>query len=320
VRLTVTDMPENFPAQIANGRTMSVFSHVMNLTLDTDRETPSVVTIDARDNAPLSPGTARLNAPAGLDFSRVVRPGSGLAIRAGILRIQDTDLTFDFRGAAPMKWHDGPTRPKHNQSELHAGWVDAWSLFVDAPDPSGFAEALTSNTQSSGFDRALARRVRTAVPDLMHASADMNLPSAWASLHRLLGTGPGLTPSGDDFATGFFLGMQSVSPSPGRKAFLGGLTKATLVQSGDSTEVSSACLEHAAAGRFSAPLTCFVEGIISHADNLPARLADVLAMGHSSGRDVAFGILCGLAVTALDLRARVNTRLNNVHLHEKTTQ
>lgn len=320
MRLTVTDMPENFPAQIANGRTMSVFSHVMNLTLDTDRDTRSVVTIDARDNAPLSPGTARLKAPAELDFSRVVRPGSGLAIRAGILRIRDTDLTFDFRGAAPMKWHDGPTRPRPNPSELAAGWVDAWSLFVDAPDPSGFAAALTSDTRGSRFDRALTRRVRTAVPDLMHASADMNLPSAWACLHRLLGIGPGLTPSGDDFATGFFLGMQTVSPSQAQQAFLRGLTQATLAQSGDSTEVSRACLEHAAAGRFSAPLTCFVEGIMAHADNLPARLADVLAMGHSSGRDAAFGVLCGLAVTAPDLHARVIAQLNNAHLHEKTTQ
>jgi hypothetical protein len=30
--------------------------------------------------------------------------------------------------------------------------------------------------------------------------------------------------------------------------------------------------------------------------------------------------LCGLAATALNLRARVIAQLNNVHLHEKTTQ
>jgi hypothetical protein len=320
VRLTVTDMPEHFPAQVATGQTLSVFPRVMNLALGNDRDTRCVVTIDARDKAPLSPGTARLDAPAGLDFSRLVRPGSSLAIRAGILRIQDADLTFDFRSAAAMTWHDGPARPKHRKTELVAGWGAAWSLFLDLPDPSGFAAALTSETQKSRFECALTRRVRTAVPDLMHASADMNLPIAWAALHRLLGSGPGLTPSGDDFATGFFLGMQSVSPGQGRQAFLGGLTQATLAQSCDSTDVSRACLEHAAAGRFSAPLTSLVEGITSRANNLPARLADVLVIGHSSGRDAAFGVLCGLAVTEAGLRTRVITQLSHAHLHEKTAR
>ena len=146
------------------------------------------------------------------------------------------------------------------------------------------------------------------------------MAAAWAALHRLLGTGPGLTPSGDDFATGFFLGMRSVSLHPGRQAFLGELTHATLAQSCDSTDVSRACLEHAAAGRFSAPLTSLVKAIAAHTNDLPARLADVLAMGHSSGRDAAFGVLCGLAVGEPDLRARVITKLNNAHLHEKTAQ
>ena len=320
MRLTVTDMPERFPAQVATGQAMSVFPRVMNLALDTNHGTRCVVTIDARAKAPLSPGTARLNVPAGLDFSRIVRPGSGLAIRAGILRIQDADLTFDFRSAAAVTWPGEPTRPKHRHPELMAGWGDAWSLFIDAADPSGFAAALISGSHSSGFERTLTRRVRTTVPDLMLASADMNLPIAWASLRRLLGTGPGLTPSGDDFATGFFLGMQTVSPDQSRQAFLADLTRATLAQSCDSTDVSRACLEHAAAGRFSAPLTSLVEGIAARANNLPSRLADVLVMGHSSGRDAAFGVLCGLAVTEPDLRTRVIIKLNHAHLHEKTTQ
>lgn len=320
MRLTVTDMPERFPAHIADGQTLNVFTRVMNLTLATDRDTRAIVTLDARDRAPLSPGTARLDAPAGLDFSRLVRPGTGLSIRAGILRIQDAHLTFDFRGATPMTWHGRPTPPEQRRPTLGAGWKVAWTLFIDAPDLSGFAAALTGDTHHSGFERALARRVRAAVPDLMHASAGMDLPGAWSALQRLLGTGPGLTPSGDDFATGFFVGMQFVAASQGRQAFLGSLTRATLAQSSDSTDVSRACLEHAAAGRFSAPLTSLVEGIASHANDLSARLADVLAMGHSSGRDAAFGVLCGLAVTEPDLRARVNAELNNTYLHETTIQ
>jgi hypothetical protein len=320
MRLAVTDMPEHFPAQIADGQTMSVFPRVINLALNCDRNRRSIVTIDARDKAPLAPGTARLTAPAELDFSHLVRPGTDLAVRGGILRIHSADLAFDFRGAAPVAWEVRPTRPKPNQSRLSTGWIDAWSLFIDAPDPCGFAAALFADTQRSAFDRALARRVRATVPDFMRAGADTSLPDAWACLRRLLGVGLGLTPSGDDFSTGFFLGFERTSHEPGQRDFLHGLTRATLTQTHDSTDVSRACLTHAAAGRFSAPLTGLADGIVRHADNLPTRLANVLEMGHSSGRDAAFGVLCGLAVRNPDLRARVITQLNNAHMQEKSAR
>jgi hypothetical protein len=320
MRLAVTDMPEYFPAQIANGQTISVFPRVINLVLDTDDDKRSIVTIDARDKAPLSPGTARLTAPAGMDFSSLVRPGAGLALRAGILRIQDADVAFDFRGAAPVTWKDGPTQPKQSQSKLTAGWGRAWSLFIDAPDPSGFAVALFADTQRSAFDHALARRVRSSVPGLMQTSADTDLARAWNRLHRLLGIGPGLTPSGDDFATGFFLGMQTISQHPDQQVFLDGLRQAALARASDSTDVSRACLAHAAAGRFSAPLTGLAEGISAHAADMPTRMANALELGHSSGRDATFGVLCGLAISHVNLRARVISQLNNAHLHEKSAR
>ncbi|MEP4887558.1 MAG: DUF2877 domain-containing protein [Alphaproteobacteria bacterium] len=281
----------------------------------------SVATIDARDGAPLSPGTARASAPPDLDFSRRIRPGSAVAVRAGILRIQNADLTFDFRGAAPMPWRDGQNdgqdKPQYNQKRFSTGWFDAWSSFVYTPEPAGFAAALVADEERSAFNRALVRRVRTHVPELMHASVVADLPVAWASLQQLLGMGPGLTPSGDDFATGYILGFGQVSRKPDRIEFLQGLTQAARNRSRNSTDVSRAYLEHAGAGRFSVPLTALVEAIMSHAGNLPARLAGVFRLGHSSGRDAAFGILCGLAVGAPELCAHVVTKLDNPYLQEK---
>lgn len=318
MRLTVTDIPERFPTQVANGRAMSVHTRVMNIALGTDAG--AVVTIDARNDAPLSPGTARLNAPDGMDFSRLVRPGAVLAMRAGILRVQGADLTFDFRNAAPMKWHNKPDQPEINRSKLEAGWLETWSLFEEAAEISGFTAALFDDALLGGFDRALAHRVRASVPELLQAAAKTNFPDGWESLRRLLGSGPGLTPSGDDFATGFFLGFAYAARDRRQQAFLHDLTRATLAQAYDSTDVSRACFQHAATGHFSAPLTCFVEGIATHADNLPARLADALAMGHSSGRDAAIGVLCGLAVTEEPLRTRVINALDITYQHENQTR
>jgi len=318
VRLTVTDMPERFPTHVANGRAMSVFSRVMNVALGGDAG--PVVTIDARHDAPLSPGTARLAAPDGIDFSRLVRPGTGLAMRAGILRVQGADLAFDFRNAATMKWPDGATHPTRNRAKFKAGWVDAWALFVDTPDPSGFAAALTSDPQMCRFARALVCRVRDTIPELICAAADTNLPAAWACLSRLLGTGPGLTPSGDDFATGFFLGLGAGADNDRQQAFLHGLTRATLAQACDSTDVSRACFEHAATGCFSASLTALVDGIANRTDDLAARLTEVLMMGHSSGRDAAFGLMCGLSAAEPGLRAHVIDALDITYLHETPTR
>ena len=320
MRLNVIDMPEYFPARDATGHALSVHARVINLGLDGDHAGHSIVTIDARNNAPLSPGAARLKAPKYLDFSRMVRPGAGVAIRSGIMRISAAELAIDFRDAAPVRWNDGPVRPKQSKTGLAAGWVDAWSLLIDGTDPSGFATALVNSEQQSRFDRVLARRVRTAVPGLMQASAKVDLPRARDFLRRLLGTGPGLTPSGDDFATGYFLGLGQVFHDPNQLKFLCGLAQAAVAQSLDSTDVSRAYLAHAAAGRFSEPLTSFVGAVLSHDDDLPARLTDVLSMGHSSGRDAAFGVLCGLAVNDPHLHTRVGSQLNNVHLQENTAR
>jgi hypothetical protein len=320
MRLAVTDMPEHFPAQIANGITTSVFSRVVNLALDTEDGSRTHVTIDARNNAPLAPGTARLDAPAALDFSRLVSPGAGFAMRAGVLRIQGAELAFDFRAAAPISWAQKQPRTNRESSRLVAGWIDAWSLFTDAPGSAGFAMALFPDTPRSAYDRALARRVQITVPELMRASAKSDMPVAVACLRSLLGSGPGLTPSGDDFATGYFLGIGHVACEREQMEFLRRLIRAALVQSSDSTDISHAYLAHAAAGRFSAPLTCLVDGIGAHTDDIPARLADVTDMGHSSGRDTVLGLLCGLAVHEPALRERVINKLNEAHLHEKVTR
>ena len=315
MRLTVSDMPEFFPAQMASGQALSIFPKVMNLALDT--AAGSLVSVDARIDAPSSPGTARLLAPDDLDFTRLVRPGAGLAMRAGVMRIHGSDLTFDFRGANSVAWDGEPAQPHEVSSRSAAGWVDAWSLFLDAPCRSGFAAALFSDAGHSRFERALTRRVRRTVPKLLAAGAAADLPVTWSCLRRLLGAGPGLTPSGDDFATGFFRGYGFRARDGRERGFLHGLARATVGQTQDSSHVSRACLEHAAAGRFSAPLTSLVEGIVTGADNLHARLASVLTMGHSSGHDAAFGALCGLAVPDAGLRACITDKLDITDLDEK---
>ncbi|MGB0572202.1 MAG: DUF2877 domain-containing protein [Alphaproteobacteria bacterium] len=229
-------------------------------------------------------------------------------------------MAFDFRNAATIAWARKNPRTNRESSRLVAGWIDAWSLFIDAHGAAGFAMALFPDTQRGAYDRALAHTVQTTVPELLRAGPNADLPVAVACLNRLLGSGPGLTPSGDDFATGYFLGFQDRAEEPEEKEFLHRLMQAALVKSCDSTDVSRACLAHAATGRFSSPLINLTDAIATHAGDIPARLADVIDLGHSSGRDTVFGLLCGLPVHEPALGERVINKLNAAHLHEKVTR
>ena len=318
MRLSVTDMPENFPVQGANGRALSVFARVINLSLDDPAGTQNMVSIDARPDAPLTPGVARLETPAVLDFSRVVRPGARLSVRRGILRIRDADLVLDFRNAATNE--RGAPAELPGPDVPAAGWTEAWDLILEDAGPAGFAAALHPDGGRSAYARALARRVRNLVPDLLNATATDDLARSRRALRRLLGCGPGLTPSGDDFTTGFLLGLQTRAVTIGQHCLLHGLRAAARSRAVDSSDVSRTYLEQAAAGRYPEPMRRLAAGIAEQADDLRERMANLLRFGHSSGSDAAFGLLCGLTVPDPGLRERVLVRLDSTQCHETFVQ
>jgi hypothetical protein len=136
---------------------------------------------------------------------------------------------------------------------------------------------------------AIGAEVVTALASLAARSALLRAPlvQRWKAatvgddlaiaVERLGGLGPGLTPSGDDALAGLLLGARLLAPD----------TEAELVDLAervDTHEISRSFLSWAARGQSIEPVHRLLAGDTSAA-------ADLATFGHSSGADLALGLL-----------------------------
>lgn len=107
--------------------------------------------------------------------------------------------------------------------------------------------------------------------------------------NALIGLGPGLTPSGDDFLGGAMVAAHSV----GRSDIAAHLYQ--IVLSGKAGTISAAHLAAASEGAASAPLHLLLNDILcDRVANLSVRLHALNTMGHSSGWDAFAGVMAVL--------------------------
>ncbi|MHB1738941.1 MAG: oxamate carbamoyltransferase subunit AllH family protein, partial [Actinomycetes bacterium] len=116
---------------------------------------------------------------------------------------------------------------------------------------------------------------------------------------RLLGLGPGLTPSGDDMLAGAIvtllrLGSATPGVSPQLRVVAAMADELAAQAPGRTTEVSALLLGEAAAGQCCDELGEVVGCVATASCGLPAALTRLLAVGHRSGPDMARGVLTGL--------------------------
>ncbi|MEO5609148.1 MAG: DUF2877 domain-containing protein [Ornithinibacter sp.] len=106
---------------------------------------------------------------------------------------------------------------------------------------------------------------------------------------RLLGRGPGLTPSGDDALAGAVL----VEFALGRSQKIADAVRA---RSGTTTAVSRALLGAACQGYAAPQVVALVDAAVAGDDAaFTIHLPRVLAIGHTSGHDLVTGVLAALA-------------------------
>jgi hypothetical protein len=109
----------------------------------------------------------------------------------------------------------------------------------------------------------------------------------------LLGLGPGLTPSGDDFLVGALALLDCIGERDAHAA----LGRAIIDALPGATSALSACfLRAAAAGHIGEALHCAVSSVI--AGDVDAAIAAVETIGHSSGWDMMAGVTTTLRVAA----------------------
>lgn len=216
-------------------------------------------------------------------------------------------VTVDATGITLGGWLITPARAWHPPRVAPAAGVSPAAVLASlraAWPGSAVLPAEPSTASGDGSTRERGERIDR----LDHGMP----PSARARLHRactevaagdrhprtLTGLGPGLTPSGDDAIAGVLLTLRLL----GRRERVRAIAEELKACLASTTDLSGSLLV-AAAGGYAAPqLVRLLAGL--GAGTAPARLrrlvADVLAIGHSSGADLLTGVHAVLVVSAHD--------------------
>jgi len=125
-----------------------------------------------------------------------------------------------------------------------------------------------------------------------------NLEAVLQLAEQLIGLGPGLTPSGDDFTGGLiFMSLQLIAAYPEERLWEGGNIPGLLARSALTTsKLSHALLTDLAEGQSHASLHDLADALVSDVEGFDAanHVRQITRIGHTSGWDMLTGVLAGL--------------------------
>lgn len=160
-----------------------------------------------------------------------------------------------------------------------------------------------SDTRSAGFGGLLAgvqsrplplhaARAASVLDQLAAALPGDDVDAAGRIARRLVGLGPGLTPSGDDALIGLAAALHATG-HPAR-GFLGEAVEDAPAR---TTAVAATLLRHAADGEFSERLQRLLAALLGDEDAaVPPAVEQAIAWGATSGTDCLVGVLFGLDI------------------------
>lgn len=135
--------------------------------------------------------------------------------------------------------------------------------------------------------------LRHAGDQLLDAVKRQDLAAALTHAGQLIGLGPGLTPSGDDFLVGLLAALNATEPlAPAIQDFCAGVVP---MSKANTNAISHAAIKMAAQGKVRDSVARLASELLGkHQGQFRPALDDVLRIGSSSGTDIAWGLVCGL--------------------------
>jgi hypothetical protein len=267
-------------------------------------------------------GAARLRVLAVFDRSLYLQAGDGTLVCAGSTAIglgplnlpcADWPTSFPvgagdtvaiegstarFSAGVSIDWRDAvPWSPPATRWPADAAIAAATSRITDAALLRAPREGLfrIAHAASSRDDRSpIARMARPGLEALAawlrHTAATGHGPPPLADVVRLLGLGPGLTPSGDDLLGGVLIALHAL----GNRRAADALRRHIEPAYGERTSVISAAhLACAGHGEGHASLHALLAAV-NDADGQAAAFDGLDRIGHCSGWDAAAGVLLAL--------------------------
>ncbi|MGH8930991.1 MAG: DUF2877 domain-containing protein [Egibacteraceae bacterium] len=264
-------------------------------------EAARVVAVVARDGVAL-PNAVVVSALARSAPFAQVAPRQVARIGAGRIEIHGMVVQVH------RWWDPVPRLPTADPAVLATRLIEVQRLLepwpYDEVDPVGIAVR----------ERAMA---------LATAAAALRVDAAARAAVALVGLGPGFTPSGDDIVAGFLSGLRLL-PEACRTPMLGGdrlagtlakaVSEAVAGASMRTTAPSAALLAHAARGEVARPAGRLLAALVGAAP-IGGAVQELLGVGHTSGLDLATGlVIAGKSVVA-GIEGKVSTARSNALIH-----
>jgi len=255
------------------------------------------------------------NSAHGIKLAHPVTPldawlsaGQDALIEQALLRVPAAAVGIDLSGASVWR------------GEIAAVRVDACanalsqmrSTLCERAGAHGFAAVLVAaRAADSAIGLALEARLSSALPALAQATACHDSAAVADIAAKLVGLGPGLTPSGDDFLTGYLAALWSRGRTEcGIAALLKRLNVCFAPLFPRTNAISRQMLRDAVQGRFSEHLAKLISAVANERDVVGATVR-ALQTGHSSGADTVCGLLFGYAPGMVRLAAPTPLRVRS---------
>jgi len=285
------------PTMCFSGVIHSVFHHACNVSLEPD----ALFTLVASEKGN-NPQGIRLGTPPEFTFLNHLQVQQPVTCRGGIVRISGTDLSVDLRTA--RSWHidlKGLRVDLHQRDTAHA-WAVAWLELEKYrhgkrifPMLSAIPPARHTPVTLPGVE-ALVKRVFQTVPALIEATHNFQIEGAITAIRPLIGLGPGLTPSGDDFIVGYLAGLWSTAGNDSSRLSFMSSVGTWLSQAASGTNaISSTYIRSAVNGNVSEPIATLAQRVaqVNSMDSVREATRTALQVGNTSGADGVLGLLLG---------------------------
>ncbi len=297
MRLNALSAGVEAPTMCFTGVIHSIFHHACNVSLESN----VLLTLVSSEKGNLSHGI-RLKTPPKFDFLHQLRVEQPVACRGGILRISGSDLSADLRTAS--LWHIDlkGLRVDLRQRATAQAWAIAWLELGKHRHRNGLSAMIAAISPSrqdfvtSLGIRTLVRRAVGPVSALMDATRNFQVDHVITALKPLIGLGPGLTPSGDDFIVGFLAGLWSAGGSdPSRLRFMSSVGTWLFQAAAGTNAISRTYIKSAVNGNASEPIATLAQriGQAKSVDSVREATRTALQVGSTSGTDGVLGLLLG---------------------------
>ncbi len=274
------------------GTVHSVFHRAANLHVSGDIP---LVTLLCSDEADLPQGI-RLDVSGGSVFESL-SVGDRAVCKDGLLVVGNA-LRVDLYVSGIWECDLASLTVDMTDAAVVAAWDHAWLTLQERQ-----ARSLSRTVPATGADRMpthesiLSQRLERAERALLGATIHYDI-GGMSVLGNLVGFGTGLTPSGDDFLTGYLAGLWCATRHlPQRRAFLSAVAQLVAKHSTRTNDIARTYLRLAARGQVSRRLVDLARAIGSGADSnaVVSSAQAAMQLGHSSGMETVKGLLLGLA-------------------------